>query len=348
MINLRHKRIIVTFLMHLGDLVLITPFLQVLRRHAHGSDITLVVDEKVADVVRYNPNVDHVVTVDKKGKDNSVGALWRIGRELHKNHYDILINLHPNERTSFLAAAIQAKQFVGMSHFLIRPFMDTYTRLDRLHFHAADMYLNVLVQLGIDDYRNDGLQLVTCPAWDKTADDFYASQGVGPNDKLVGFNIGSAVPQKRWPPDRFAAVADYFADKGYTCVFFGGMMDEEMVGEAVSLMRHKPVVGTGKFSIGELAAAIRRCSLFITNDSGPMHIAVSQRVPLVALYGPSNPKFYGPYTDRAIVLESTTHYEVGKSMKKIIKEGKYKGISVIPLSQVIQAGEELLERYKEE
>ena len=79
-----------------------------------------------------------------------------------------------------------------------------------------------------------------------------------------------------------------------------------------------------------------------------MHIAVSQRVPLVALYGPSNPKFYGPYTDRAIVLESTTHYEVGKSMKKIIKEGKYKGISVIPLSQVIQAGEELLERYKEE
>ena len=111
----------------------------------------------MADVVRYNPNVDHVVTVDKKGKDNSVGALWRIGRELHKNHYDILINLHPNERTSFLAAAIQAKQFVGMSHFLIRPFMDTYTRLDRLHFHAADMYLNVLVQLGIDDYRGGQL-----------------------------------------------------------------------------------------------------------------------------------------------------------------------------------------------
>ncbi|MCI7049733.1 MAG: glycosyl transferase, partial [Megasphaera elsdenii] len=54
MINLRNKKIIVTFLMHLGDLILITPFLQVLRRHAQGSDITLVVDEKVADVVRYN------------------------------------------------------------------------------------------------------------------------------------------------------------------------------------------------------------------------------------------------------------------------------------------------------
>ena len=63
MINLRKKKIIVTFLMHLGDLILITPFLQVLRRHAQGSDITLVVDEKVADVVRYNPDIDHLITV---------------------------------------------------------------------------------------------------------------------------------------------------------------------------------------------------------------------------------------------------------------------------------------------
>mgnify|MGYP004458094249 FL=1 len=342
MINLRQKKIIVTFLMHLGDLVLITPFLQVLRRHAQGSEITLVVDEKVADVVRYNPNIDHLVTVDKKGKDNSIGALWHIGRELHKNHYDVLINLHPNERTSFLATVIHAKEFMGMSHFLFRPFMDRYTRLDRLHLHAADMYINVLEQLGIDDYRSEGLQLFTSPEWDEKARGFYEEAGVKPQDKVVGFNIGSAVPQKRWPTQRFAAVADYFAEKGCHCVFFGGSMDTDMVNEAVSFMKQKPLIGTGKFSIGELAAAIRRCTLFITNDSGPMHIAVSQHVPLVALYGPSNPKFYGPYTDKAIVLESTNHYEIGKSMKKIIKEGHYKGISVIPMSQVIAAGEELL------
>ena len=345
MINLRHKKIIVTYLMHLGDLVLITPFLQILRRHAIGSDITLVVDEKVADVVRYNPNIDHLVTVDKLGKDNSIRALWHIGRRLHHNHYDMLINLHPNERTSFLATVIHAKEFVGMSHFLARPFMSRYTRLDRLHLHAADMYINVLDQLGINDYRSDGLQIMTCPAWDEKAAAFYESHGVGPQDKLIGFNIGSAVPQKRWPPERFVGVADYFASRGYRCVFFGGTMDEAMVHEATTAMTHEALVATGQFSIGELTAAIRRCSLFITNDSGPMHIAVSQHVPLVALYGPSNPKFYGPYTDKAIVLESTNHYEVGKSMKKIIKEGKYKGISVISMAHVIAAAEELLQKY---
>lgn len=345
MINLRHKKIIVTFLMHLGDLVLITPFLQVLRRHATGSDITLVVDEKLADVVRYNPNIDHLVTVDKKGKDNSIKALWHIGRSLHHNHYDILINLHPNERTSFLAWTIGAKEFDGMSHFLFRPFMDRYTHLDRIHLHAADMYINVLEQMGITDRRNDGLPFETCPAWEDTARAFYEANGVRQEEKLIGFNIGSAVAQKRWPPRRFAAVADYFSEQGYRCVFFGGPMDLDMVKDATGYTQHPCIIATGQFALGELAAAIHRCSLFITNDSGPMHVAVSQHVPVVALYGPSNPFFYGPYTDKAIVLESTDHYEVGKSMKKIIKEGKYEGISVITAAQVIEAAEELLARY---
>ena len=67
---------------------------------------------------------------------------------------------------------------------------------------------------------------------------------------------------------------------------FGGPMDREMVEAAISKMKTKPLVATGKFSIGELAAAMSRCQLIITNDSGPMHVAISQKVPIVAMYGP--------------------------------------------------------------
>ena len=73
-----------------------------------------------------------------------------------------------------------------------------------------------------------------------------------------------------------------------------------------------------------------------------MHVAVSQHVPLVALYGPSNPKFYGPYTQNCVVLESMEEYEEGKSMKQIIKEGNYKGVSVISTEAVIEAAQSLL------
>ena len=118
----------------------------------------------------------------------------------------------------------------------------------------------------------------------------------------MGFNIGSAVVTKRWAPERFAQVADTLAAKGYKPVFFGGTMDEDMVQEAVSYMKTTPVVATGNFTIGGLAAAMRRCSLIITNDSGPMHVAISQKVPIVAMYGPSSPKLYGPYTKDATIV----------------------------------------------
>ena len=119
-----------------------------------------------------------------------------------------------------------------------------------------------------------------------------------------------------------------------------------MVQPVVEQMETKPIVATGKFQLGPLAAAMSRCNLLITNDSGPMHVAISQKVPIVALYGPSNPFFYGPYQAHAIVLETMDSYEVGKSMKKIIKEGNYKGLSVISEGQVIKAAETLLSESK--
>lgn len=342
--NLNHKRIVVTFLMHLGDVILTTPFLHVLRQAAPQSHITFVMDEKLKEVMQYNPNIDSIVTIDKKGRDNSISALRRIAHELRdkEGRPDVVINIHPNERTSFFAWALHGKITVGMSHFLFRPFMTKYTRLDRKTRHAADMYINVLEQLGVKDTSNKGLEIYTSPEWDKKVTEFYESHGVCDVDTVIGFNVGSAVPEKRWPKERFAAVADYFADHGYKIVFFGGPMDEDMVADVVAQMKHTPIVATGKFSLGELAAAIHRCSLFITNDSGPMHVAVSQHVPLVALYGPSNPKFYGPYTQNCVVLESMEEYEVGKSMKQIIKEGNYKGVSVISTEAVIAAAQSLL------
>ena len=320
--ELDYKRIVVTFLMHLGDVVLTTPFLEVLRKAAPHSHITYVIDEKLQDVMKYNPYIDDLITVDKKGRHNSIKGLNEIARRINEQgRPDIVINLHPNERTSYLAWKINGKVTTGMSHFLFRPFMTQYTRLDRKTRHAADMYINVLEQLGVTDVSNHGLHIETCKEWNDEVSRFYESQGVMPRDKIIGFNIGS----------------------GYKTVFFGGPMDLEMVKPVVEHMKTTPIVATGAFKIGSLAAAMKWCDLVITNDSGPMHVAISQGVPIVALYGPSNPFFYGPYQAKSIVLESMDHYEIGKSMKKVIKEGKYKGISVITEEQVIKAAETLLQ-----
>lgn len=335
-------RILVTYLMHLGDLLLTTPFLQALRRAYPMAKIDYLVDEKLADVVRYNPNIDNVLTIDKKGKDNSIGAIYKYARDLGKNNYDLLINLHPNERTSFLCAVTKSKRKVGASHKLFTIFFDKVIKLDK-KIHAADMYLKVLSQLNITtDLTNEGLQMPVCEQAQAFVQDFYTRQGVGKSDKLIGFNIGSAVLTKRWASERFAKVADYFANKGYKIVFFGGSMDIELVEAAVANMHSKPIIATGKLSLQQLAAAMRCCALIITNDSGPMHVAISQQVPIVAMYGPSIPDLYGPYTDKAIIVRSNPVCHGCEKTGMKHKCADMQCMNNLTVEQVIEAGEEML------
>ena len=340
MVELNGKKILVTFLMHLGDLTLTTPFIHALRKAAPDAHITFLADEKLKDVVLHNPYLDEVITVDKKGRDNSLLALMACARRLSKMDFDIVINLHPNERCSFICALTKTGLRVGATHTMFRPLWDIHIPLDRT-IHAADMYLDVLHELGVKELEHNGLEIFPSAEHIQQAENFWRNNGVFATDRLVGFNIGSAVVTKRWAPERFAQVADTLAEKGYKPVFFGGTMDEEMVQEAVALMKTTPVVATGAFTIGALAAAMRRCSLIITNDSGPMHVAISQKVPIVAMYGPSSPKLYGPYTqDATIVTAVPPCMGCVTGMKH--KCNDMQCMTRLTVEQVIEAAEKML------
>ncbi len=342
MIELNGKKILVTFLMHLGDLTLTTPFIHALRKAAPDAQITFLADEKLKDVVLHNPYLDEVITIDKKGRDNSLLALIACARKLSGMDFDVLINLHPNERCSFICALTKTRVRAGTTHKLFKPLWDIFTPLNR-KIHAADMYLNVLEQLGVQHIEHNGLEIFPGEEHLRHAEAFWRENGVFGSDKLIGFNIGSAVVTKRWAPERFAKVADILAGKGYKPVFFGGTMDEEMVHQAVSRMQTTPIVATGAFTIGGLAAAMRRCSLIITNDSGPMHVAISQKVPIVAMYGPSSPKLYGPYTDEAIIVTAQPPcLGCADGMKH--KCDDMQCMTRLTVEQVVQAAEAMLAR----
>lgn len=340
MVELNGKKILVTFLMHLGDLTLTTPFIHALRKAAPDAHITFLADEKLKDVVLHNPYLDEVITIDKKGRDNSILALVACARKLSKMDFDVVINLHPNERCSFICALTKTKVRAGTAHPLLKFKWDIFTPLNR-KIHAAEMYMDILKQLGVEKIEHNGLEIFPSEENKQLAEKFWRENGVFKTDKLVGFNIGSAVVTKRWASERFAQVADTLAAKGYKPVFFGGTMDEEMVQAAVSKMKTTPVVATGAFTIGTLAAAMKRCSLIITNDSGPMHVAISQKVPIVAMYGPSSPKLYGPYTDDAVVVTAVPPC-TGCSGGMKHKCDDMQCMTRLTVEQVIEAAEKML------
>ena len=106
-------------------------------------------------------------------------------------------------------------------------------------------------------------------------------------------------------------------------------------------MKTVPVIATGAFGIGGLAAAMRRCSLIITNDSGPMHVAISQKVPIVAMYGPSNPKLYGPYTKDAVIVTAQPPC-LGCAGGTKHKCDDMQCMTRLTVTQVIEAAEKML------
>ena len=343
MVELNGKKILVTFLMNLGHLVLVTPFIHALRKAAPDAHIIFLCDEKVKDVVLHNPYLDEVITIDKKGRDSSILSLIACSRRLSEMDFDLLINLHPNERCSFICAMTKVALRVGAVHTMFRSLWNVNIQLDET-IHAVDMYLDVLLELGVNNIQHDGLEIFLSDEHIKQAEDFWRNNGVFSADKVVGFNIGSAIATKRWEPKCFAQVADLLAEKGYKPVFFGGTMDEDIVEEAVAYMKTTPVVATGAFTVGALTAALRRCSLLVTNDSAPMHIAVSQKVPVVALYGPSNYKLCGPYTDKNVVITAMPHC-MGCISEMKHKCNEMRCMKYISVSQVVEATEKMLLQY---
>ena len=116
-------------------------------------------------------------------------------------------------------------------------------------------------------------------------------------------NPGMTLLSKRWQPEGFAAVADRLVDTyGALIVLVGAASDAEPVEAVRGAMRHEPLVLAGKTSLGQLAAIYERCSLMIGHDSGVMHLAVAVGTPVVAIFGPTDPRVYGPYANGSLAV----------------------------------------------
>lgn len=167
---------------------------------------------------------------------------------------------------------------------------------------------------------------------------------------MIAFNIGASWLTKRWVDTYFAACADRFIRKGYDVAFFGGPTDVPIVEKCLAYMKEKESprihVFTGKVSLTVLAGLLRRCSLFLTTDSGPMHVGVAMHVPVISMFGASPvPTFY-PYDSRDIAIKSP-EYCHPCGLHKCPRKGEgYMGcMKHIPVNIVMKYAEELLSVY---
>ena len=173
--------------------------------------------------------------------------------------------------------------------------------------HQVRSHFDVLREAcGIEKIFDNGLEMWIPDATEREAAKIFRDN-FG-DTKVIAFNIGASWITKRWLDSYFAECADILLERGYGVAFLGGTMDREIVSGCVEKMRHKDSdrlkIFTGDFSLAVLAGFLDNCVLFLTTDSGPMHVGVARNIPIVTMFGASPvPGFY-PYDAKDVLIKS--------------------------------------------
>lgn len=287
----------------LGDAVLTTPLVSALRERYPHSRIEVLCTPEIAEVFRRHPAVDELILFDKRGQDRSWWRRWRLVRCLAERRFGVAILPHRSFTSALLARGAGIPRRIGFSLSQGRWLLTDVVPF-RWGVHDVERNLTLLEPLGARKSAGE-LWIQAEPAAEESIAHRLQEEGVGPADRLLGVNAGSIWGTKRWLPERFAEVADRAMNElGAKVVFTGGPKDRPVMNRVLERMARRPLDWVGKTDLRELIALIARCRVFLTNDSGPLHIAVAGRVPTVSLFGPTTRELgFFPYGPGHAVIE---------------------------------------------
>jgi len=287
----------------IGDAIMTLPAVRTIRANFPMAKITVLAQPWVADIFTANPYVDQVLVYRKKTDHAGLSGMWRLSRELAAQKFDLAILLQNAFEAALLAKLAGIPVIAGFNRdargvLLTCPVPVTKEIKSK---HQVFYYQHLLSALGLTPFENR-LYLHLSEQDKGWAHDFVLQLP----KPIIGLNPGAAYgPAKCWPAERYGEVAKKLVDRlGGSVLVFGTAADtaaaatiDKQVGHSVDL--------TGKTSLAQAMALIGRCALFITNDSGLMHVAAAQNTPLVAIFGSTDAVATGPFSDKAEVVQKS-------------------------------------------
>ncbi|HTZ39959.1 MAG TPA: lipopolysaccharide heptosyltransferase II [Syntrophales bacterium] len=289
----------------IGDVVMTFPAIAAVRETLPHARITVLVKPWVADLVRMHPAVDEVMIYERPGRHAGIGGLWTLATELRRRHFDTAILLQNAIEAAIIAwlarIPIRAGYRTDARGFLLT---HPVARSQEIRgVHQSLYYLEMLRALGLRSSDRTA-RIVPAKQDREAAEKRLAEYGIADRRPIIGMAPGAAYgPAKRWFPERFAAVADRLIER-YSCpvLLFGGAGDRAITEAVQSAATNAFTDVAGRTSLGEAVALIARCDLFITNDSGLMHVAGALGVPTVAIFGSTNPVTTSPPGERTVIV----------------------------------------------
>ena len=288
----------------LGDAVMCEPALSQVRAIFPQAEITLLVKPAIADLLAQHPAVNRTLVYDDRGRHAGLTGKWTLAGVLRRHRFDLAIlfqNAFEAALISFLAGISRRLGYAtdGRSLLLTDPVSVPPRNGQK---HQVTYYWDLLKPLG-GHGPAPAPRLFVTPEESAAITKRLVDAGIGTSDPVIGVNPGSTYGHaKRWLPERYAEVVnrvlnDMQAQTGAKVgVAILGAPGEEPLGHAIAKkIKTRTVVCSGQTTVRELMALVKRCQLFLTNDTGPMHVAAAFKVPLVAVFGPTDWQTTSPY-----------------------------------------------------
>ena len=304
------KKILVRSTNWIGDAVMTTPAVRTIRENFPESEITMLVHPWVSDVFRYSPRVDRLLLYEKKGRHKGLQGMLQLAGELRQEQFDCAILL----QNAFEAALITLVAGIPVRGgyttdgrgLLLTHGVEKINELNKKH--EVNYYQRILLGLGLKPAVNALELFIPGDQIDAAKQKVKELTGVRPGSvPVVGFNPGAAFgPAKRWPAKKFAELAGMLLRRtNARILLFGSGADRETAAEIKALAgpdASRMIDFSGATSLIEAMALIGECDVFVTNDSGLMHVAAALRTPLVAIFGSTDHIATGPFSDNAVVI----------------------------------------------
>ena len=291
------KRILVRGPNWLGDAVMCEPALRGLRGLFPDAQIALLVKPAVADLFAGHPALTRVLIYDTKGRHVGLSGKWALSGQLRRQGFDLAVlfqNAFEAAFLTFLAGVPRRYGYATDGRSLL--LSDPVAAPDRRTLvHQVRYYWDLLKPLGLTG-DPPAPELVVLPEEEQAMAGRFAQGGLTATDVVVGINPGSTYGgAKRWLPERYAEVTERLCrtiresrEQQVGVVIFGAKGEERLGQEIAARLSSRSLVMSGATTIRELMAAVKRCAILLTNDTGPMHIASSFQVPVVAIFGPTD------------------------------------------------------------
>lgn len=305
-----YNKILIVRLSAVGDVINVLPALKVLRSTYPKAHISWLVEDRAKDILENNPDLDEVFVFPRKRWQKDIKSFVSFlptlkeaitfFKNIRSNNFDLIIDFHGNFKSGLMTMfsgkcvklGFDRKSCKEWNHL----FTNRHASLVNKRIHRIDKNLSLLKLLEIDNtyLKTD----IIIPNSDKTFIDDFLSHNIAEDKQLAVIHPGTSKfgEFKRWPAEKYAKLADMLINKLNMAVLFTwGGSEIEIVNNILSFMHEKATISCKTQSLKQLAELINRSNIFISGDTGPMHIASIMEKRQVAIFGPKDPIIYGPY-----------------------------------------------------